>query len=265
MTFQYQLWDLFGPISWPLWGGLAALICQWRQRVKWAHVWLWASALWLATMTISPLGRLLMIPLEESALTPTQRPAPTALILLTGSESLGLSAARGQIQVTAAGDRILHTAGLARAYPSLPLLIVGGLTGPDGRRDVDLAAGLLIEAGVDPARVRLLGNAPDTCANLARVAQSHVRGPTPWLVTSAFHMPRTMVCAEAAAVRIVAFPVDFRTTGSLRGWHQDSMLGRLILVDFALHEWAGLLAYRLTGRTVTLWPRCPTGLINCSN
>lgn len=75
------------------------------------------------------------------------------------------------------------------------------------------------------------------------------------LVTSAFHMPRTVGIFRAAGFDVEAYPVDFRTTGpedAGRGFfHVSEGLRR---TDVAVREWIGLLAYYVTGRSSALFP-----------
>jgi uncharacterized SAM-binding protein YcdF (DUF218 family) len=75
------------------------------------------------------------------------------------------------------------------------------------------------------------------------------------LITSAYHMPRAMAAFRAAGFPVEAYPVDWRTRGPADlvrpfGAISDG-LGR---TDTAVHEWLGLLAYRLTGRSAELLP-----------
>lgn len=75
------------------------------------------------------------------------------------------------------------------------------------------------------------------------------------LVTSASHMPRAMGSFRSVGFKIEPWPVDYRTRGvediyrffptPSEGWRR---------VDNAVREWAGLLMYRLTGRTNSLFP-----------
>ena len=75
------------------------------------------------------------------------------------------------------------------------------------------------------------------------------------LVTSAWHMPRSMGSFRAAGFPVTAYPVDYRTRGgedARRGFlHTSEGLRRL---DLMVKEWLGLLAYRLSGRTDALFP-----------
>jgi uncharacterized SAM-binding protein YcdF (DUF218 family) len=75
------------------------------------------------------------------------------------------------------------------------------------------------------------------------------------LVTSAAHMPRAIAVFRAAGFPIEAYPVDYQTRG------RDDVIGLntsfpegLEMTDQAIHEWAGLVIYRLAGRTSKLFP-----------
>jgi uncharacterized SAM-binding protein YcdF (DUF218 family) len=75
------------------------------------------------------------------------------------------------------------------------------------------------------------------------------------LVTSAFHMPRSIGAFRHAGFEVEAYPVDWRS----RGWIDaaspfDQLSHGLARTDVAVHEWSGLIAYRLTGRSSALFP-----------
>ena len=74
------------------------------------------------------------------------------------------------------------------------------------------------------------------------------------LITSAFHMPRSMGSFCRQGWPLIPYPVD-----------HGSQKGNLLRVDFdfrgnlsglstAIHEWVGLLAYYLTDKTSRLFP-----------
>ena len=80
-------------------------------------------------------------------------------------------------------------------------------------------------------------------------------GETWLLVTSAYHMPRSMGIFRAQDMNPVAFPVDYRTIGTAEDWKPPAD-GSLAIRHFetAVREWIGLLAYRLTGKSDALFP-----------
>ena len=67
-------------------------------------------------------------------------------------------------------------------------------------------------------------------------------------MTSAFHMGRAMQSFEAAGWRDIApYPVDYRSGDFLRGigWNLPGNLG---LLNIAIKEGVGRLAYGISGR-----------------
>jgi uncharacterized SAM-binding protein YcdF (DUF218 family) len=75
------------------------------------------------------------------------------------------------------------------------------------------------------------------------------------LVTSAYHMPRSIGLFRRVGFPVEAYPVDWRTGGAadlLRPFDRSSE--GLRRADIAMREWVGLLVYWLTGRTSELFP-----------
>jgi uncharacterized SAM-binding protein YcdF (DUF218 family) len=75
------------------------------------------------------------------------------------------------------------------------------------------------------------------------------------LVTSAWHMPRAMGCFRKAGWNVYAAPTGYFTPGdfSLR-FHPD-FIEQMSRLTIALHEYVGLAAYYMMGRTSALWPK----------
>ena len=123
------------------------------------------------------------------------------------------------------------------------------------------AAGIVgsyLEAvGIDPARIVLESRSRTTYENALFLRD--MLHPSPGqryvLVTSAFHMPRAVGTFRKHGFDVVPWPVDYRT----HGWRDayewfGSVTGGLERVDTAFREWAGLVGYRLFGRTDSIWP-----------
>ncbi len=80
-------------------------------------------------------------------------------------------------------------------------------------------------------------------------------GDTWLLVTSAWHMPRAMGIFRKAGFKVTAYPVDYLTYGNSRDLHPPRLaLDEMERLENALHEWIGLVAYRLTDKTDALFP-----------
>ena len=73
------------------------------------------------------------------------------------------------------------------------------------------------------------------------------------LVTDAWHMPRAMGCFRHAGFTVTAYPVDYRTSPRVVAIHSTAGDG-LFELDIAVREWLGLVAYRMSGYTATVFP-----------
>lgn len=237
-------------------GGLAALL----GARGFGSALMGAAILSLAIAGLSPLGNLLLIPLEERFPRASDDPAPTGFIVLGGSFDTVVAASRGEITLTKAAGRLTEIAELARRWPQARIVFSGGSGAMlfDGATEADLAARLLQSFGVDPERILLEDRSRNTIEN-ARFTRELI-DPRPgdrWLlVTSAYHMPRSMGCFRAVGLPVEAWPVDFRTRGSedaLRPFR--SVSAGLSRVDVAVREWVGLVTYWLLGYVSGPLPR----------
>jgi uncharacterized SAM-binding protein YcdF (DUF218 family) len=246
---RYNLWFLFGPVSWPAWAWIGAVLAQWANRPGLSRrLWFWGG-LWGVAITASPLGHILIQPLERQYPVPNVSGRIDGILMLTGAERLEQSTTHRQPVLNEAGERVLLAVMLHHRFPGALLVAVGGVADGASLRDTDIAYSAFVRSGVARDRIRLINGTTDTCTN-ASASRRVMKPGTRWLlVTSAAHMPRAMACYRAAGLSPVPYPADFR--GRAKIWQPVFSPGgttNLTTFDFAAHEWAGLLYYRLTGR-----------------
>jgi uncharacterized SAM-binding protein YcdF (DUF218 family) len=139
--------------------------------------------------------------------------------------------------------------GLLRQHPQLQLVFSGGEGRllPTGMSEAELAKVFYEAQGVDMRRVILESGSRTTRENALQVAALlGKRCQDPWLlVTSAWHMPRSLPEFVAVGCNVTPYPVDFRT-GDATPWTEYSLAGSLLLWQTALHEWLGLAVYAVT-------------------
>lgn len=255
---NYTIWGLFGPATWSSWLMLSALLAMLagRRTGRWARPLLGAAVATFFVLAVLPTGYWLTRILETRFPVPQRLPADIAhVIVLTGSEDLGASVLAGRPEFTDAADRIIEGAALARALPRARLWIVGGVKGRWTLYDVDITARAWRRLGIPAAQITVAHDSFDTCQNAAVVAARRPAGRL-LLVTSAIHMPRAMACFRANGLSPAPYPVDFRrqpVSGALDTF-RPNLSANIDQADNALHEWIGLVIYRLTGRTDTLMP-----------
>lgn len=237
--------------------GLALLAMRRRRIGRW---FIGVSLIALIAAGFLPVGRLLTNVLENRfpAWDP-QRGVPDGIVILGGALDPVIARSRGAVALSDAAERVLVIAPLVRDYPNARIIFTSGdasLFG-DEPAEADYLFRVLDMLGVPRERVILERRARNTAEN-ATLSKELAR-PKPgerWLlVTSAFHMPRAIGSFRKAGFDVEAYPVDWHTTRRPHLWKLNSRFaGGLAQVDDAVHEWEGLLAYRLTGRTDALFP-----------
>jgi uncharacterized SAM-binding protein YcdF (DUF218 family) len=220
----------------------------------------YGSMLALAICVFSPIGALLLRPLEDRFPVPSaDMPAPTGIIVLGGSLDEDLSEARGQLTLMTAAERLTSGVALARFYPQARLVFTGGtaaLSPHDAGESVGVRR-LWLSLGVPEERMTFEGKSRNTWENA--VFTRRLINPKPeerWLlVTSAWHMPRSVGIFRQAGFNVTPYPVDYRTYGDARDWRPARPLSdQLSMLDYAVHEWIGMVAYHMTGKTNALFP-----------
>ncbi len=254
-------WVFLSPIAFLFAAALlGALFGRWRMGRATAI----GAILVLIAAGLTPFGRVLIAPLENRfPQPPADMPAPFGFIILGGAVDGPVSKARGQV-VLDEGERIVQAAILARRYPQARIVFTGGngLLTQQELTEAPEARRLLVELGVDPARIALEEKSLNTDEN-ARFTAAMVRPELTqrWLlVTSAFHMPRSMGVFRRAGFNVTAYPVAYRTLGPGKGWLWDfDPALNLRTFEIATREWIGLAAYWASGRTRHLLPG-PSGV-----
>lgn len=237
--------------------GVVMLWSRWRRAGR-----ILLSAVFVAAFAVAvlPLSALLIHPLE-------QRFAPAALpdrvdgiIVLGGAVDPVLSASRGQPALKDAAERLVEGIGLAHRFPAATFVFTGGSGRlfDRGATEADAVRPLLADLGLAANRIVIEDGSRNTFENA--VFSRRLVAPDPaqtWLlVTSAVHMPRAVGAFRRAGWDVVPYPVDYRTLRSGPRWWPPSfdLAGGLRDLHLAIHEWLGLLAYRLNDRTPALLP-----------
>jgi uncharacterized SAM-binding protein YcdF (DUF218 family) len=220
-----------------------------------------ASVLLLAVCGLSPIGNLLLYPLE-SRFPPWDdtRGAPDGIIVLGGAIEPDMSAAHGTAVFGPSVDRIIAAAGLAHRYPNARIVFSGGNAGLDSSdpaREADFSVTVFEGFGFSKDRLIMERRSRNTQENaeFSKALVSPKNGERWLLVTSAYHMARSVGIFRKAGFVAEPYPVDWRTGGreNLLRFSRFFIAG-LGRVDTASREWMGLMAYWITGKTSEFFP-----------
>jgi uncharacterized SAM-binding protein YcdF (DUF218 family) len=140
---------------------------------------------------------------------------------------------------------------LLRQNPALQLLFTGGEGDLLGRGLSEAARAQLLYESLGLPRERLLVEDRSRTTYENATFGARVSGVDPskrWLlVTSAWHMHRAMATFEKVGWNVTPYAVDF-SSGSQTPLSAYSLVRGSRKWVLVLHEWLGLLAYRLAGQ-----------------
>ena len=219
------------------------------------------SVLLLVICGLSPLANYLLYPLESRfpAWEAGSGKPPDGIVILGASIASDLSAAHGTPVVRGAPDRIITAAALAHRYPNARIVFSGGSANliSNDAREADFAGAIFESLGIAKSRLVMERASRNTLENaqFSKALVSPKDGERWLLVTSAFHMPRSIGLFRKAGFAVEAYPVDWRVgrRDDLMAF-SNTVLDGLGRTDTAVREWMGLIAYWATGKIEELLP-----------
>ena len=253
------IWALISPDSLIVILGVSAWIAA---ILKWQRILrsvLASCALLLLLIGFFPVGEWLIAPLENRFTTNAALPSEVdGIIVLGGAILPRLSNTWQQPEVNGSADRLINFLYLARLYPNAQLVFTGGSGAVSEQefKEAEMAQILFDQLGLAQRAIIFESESHNTSEN-ARHSKALVTPESDenWLlVTSAFHMPRSIgvFCQEQWIVH--PYPVDhYSQNGNLLRLN-FSFSTNLSVLRRAVKEWIGLVAYRISGKTDRLLP-----------
>ena len=135
--------------------GIVLLFTRFRRLASWLIV---TSLVLIAFAGYSPIGRILLLPLEERfPRWDASRGAPDGIVVLGGAIDPEISLARGGTALNRSAERITATAELARRYPDARIVFAGGTSSLDANAPLEapVAVKALVALGVAHDRIKI--------------------------------------------------------------------------------------------------------------
>lgn len=210
-------------------------------------------------ITFVPSGEWLLYPLEARFKNNPELPEKVdGIVVLSGAESGYHSHIWQQIQVNGAAERLLKFMELTRKYPDAKHLFTGGSgnIGLEKDSSAEVARELFTTQGLDTSEILFEGAARNTYENakLSKVMVQPQPGEVWVLITTSWHMPRSVGIFRQLDWKVIPYPVDYYSRKGDLFRFQYGFGKNLSLLAIGMKEWVGLIAYRLTGKTNELFP-----------
>ena len=213
----------------------------------------------LVIITLFPIGNWLLYPLETRF--QTNPPIPDkvdGIIVLSGSEDAELSQVWNQVELGATAERDLTFLMLAKRYPKAKLIFTGG-TGSLNKQQykaANVAKKLFLQQGFNIERILFEGESRNTYENAIFSKKiAHPKENENWiLITTSWHMPRSVGIFCKAEWPIIPYPVDHQTNKNNLIRFNFDLSNNLGTLKTGIKEWLGLFAYYLSGKTTAILP-----------
>lgn len=230
-----------------------ALLCCYcfvkRSRLRYV---LTAATLALYLLATLPVAGLLLQGLEKQYVPPASARSTgkvDAIVVLGGGAVSNVPDISGREALSAISMNRLITGLRLQKRLDVPIIISGGQVFADSGTEAAIAEKVLLELGVPAEQIFTDTEARNTTENAANVAA--LCRKQNWhsivLVTSAFHMPRSMLNFADRGLEVVPFPCDYQLSGQM----QLSIFSfvpqgfALELSAIALKEYLGILALKI--------------------
>ncbi|MDQ6976464.1 MAG: YdcF family protein [Mariprofundaceae bacterium] len=218
----------------------------------WGKVIVWCSLLTLLALATTPVRDLLIKPLEYTSPALSLSALPTeqaAVVLLGGGLYEKAPEYDGQnLPSNHALMRTLYAAEIARRSGFTVYASGGAPLNKEAEPEALVLQRWLIKFGVDPMHIHTENSSRNTAENAKNIAKIlHKKGiQHVLLVTTAAHMPRSVIAFSAEGLAVIAAPTKYKTKQTP---YQalDFLPDANTLSDssFALHEYLGILWYRI--------------------
>jgi uncharacterized SAM-binding protein YcdF (DUF218 family) len=242
------------PLCWVLALVLLGLLV-WKHKPRAAKRLIVSAWVLLLAIGYLPLPDFLIQQLEQQSTEMSPQAdlkAYVGVIVLGGATESGhLAQQHVQPLLNSAAERMTAPVAMLQHTPHLRVVFTGGegeLRG-SGPSEAERARMFFDSMGLSGNKVQYESASRNTYENAVLTARLPGMDITQrWLLlTSAAHMPRSLATFNKAGWNVTAYPVDFRTGGTLR-WSNYSLRDGVDHWQLVLHELLGWAAYWLTGK-----------------
>ena len=252
-------WLLAQPLSVIMACLLLAFLFGFRAKRGWSRFFLVVGGLMLFVTTFTTFGYAIITPLENRFVRAPEPAHIDGVVVLGGGMDGEVNSVRGGWELNRSGDRYVEALRLALAHPEAKVLIAAGpaALALDQEREALAAQRMFTSFGVAADRIILDDNSRNTEENaqFAKQLAGATDGQAWLLVTSAFHMPRSVGLFRMAEFPVMPWPADYLASGA-EGWRikPDQPAENVAVATIALREWIGLAGYKITGKIADWFP-----------
>jgi uncharacterized SAM-binding protein YcdF (DUF218 family) len=164
-------------------------------------------------ISIFPIGKIGLKYLENDYVFQEKLTNINNIFILAGSEEINKTKVTNKLNLNNSSERLISSVKLALDNPNASIYFIGG----DGHlikneiNEINVAQLFFEDIGFDTSRVKFIQNTRNTIENLKALKKINIQDQLNVLITSAFHMKRSMIIANTLGIKIKPYAVDFRS------------------------------------------------------
>ena len=157
--------------------------------------------------------------------------------------------------LSGADERIIASISLAYQYPNSKVFYVGGnanLVKNNDNDDPTIAKKFYNDLNFDMDRLNFIGKSRNTIENFKEIKELNLKYLETVLITSAYHMKRSMMIAEKQGVKVLPYPVNTISrskTPLLNSYQVFDIVNNLSKLNTFFREILGIIAFKITSYT----------------
>lgn len=215
-------------------------------------------ALLMALIALFPVGEWMLYPLESRFAANPTLPRVDGIIMLGGAGDQRRSLQWQQIELNQGAERYITFVSLAETHPQARLVFTGGAGAMQQQafKEAALAKTFMENQGIGAERIVFEDESRNTYENV--IFSQQLVNPLPgenWvLITTAWHMPRSVGIFCHAGWPVIPYPVDHYSLPESLFRIEPGFAEHLQNLKLGAKEWLGLIAYYVTGKTSAFLP-----------
>ena len=154
--------------------------------------------------------------------------------------------------LSGADERIIASINLAYQYPEAKVFYVGGnayLVQNNDNDDPTIAKKFYNDLNFDLDRINFIGKSRNTIENFREIKELNLKYSETVLITSAYHMKRSMMIAEKQGVKVIPYPVNpisRSKTPLLNRYQVFDAVNNLSKFNTFFREILGIIAFKIS-------------------
>ena len=201
-----------------------------------------------------PIGNNLVYSLEKDYIKSNIQSNYKYIIVLSGSEDLYGSLISEKLNLGSSSERLIAGAKLANQNENSKIIFLGGnglLFNKTNLNESDVARNFFLDINFNLEKIIFVNNSRNTIENLKELKKLNlVTKKNSIIVTSAFHMKRTLLISEKLDLDLIPYAVDFRSLSSsgagFASYYQSfSFTENLQSLNLYFREFLGTIAVKI--------------------